>query len=52
MIDKTVASEYNANWLKLAAMIKLGMEPAKINYEAEWRKMARKCSNRKTTGRS
>lgn len=52
MIDKTDANEYNAKWLKLAAMIKLGMEPAKINYEAEWRKMAIKCSNRKTAGRS
>ena len=52
MIDKTDANEYTAKWLKLAAMIKLGMEPAKINYEAEWHKMARKCSNRKTTGRS
>lgn len=52
MIDKTDANEYNAKWLKLAAMIKLGMEPARINYEAEWHKMAKKCSNRKTTGRS
>ena len=52
MTDKTYANEYNAKYLKLAAMIKLGMEPAKINYAAEWRKMARKCSNRKTTGRS
>ena len=52
MIGKTDANEYNAKWLKLAAMIKLGMEPAKINYEAEWHKMAKKCSNRKTTGRS
>lgn len=52
MIGKTNTDEYNAKWLKLAAMIRLGMEPAKINYEAEWRKMARKCSNRKTTGRS
>lgn len=52
MIDKTDANEYNAKWRKLAAMIKLGMEPVKINYEAEWRKMARKCSNRKTTSRS
>lgn len=52
MIDKTDANEYTAKWLKLAAMIKLGMEPAKINYEAEWRRMAKKCSNRKTTGRS
>lgn len=52
MIDKTNANEYAAKWLKLAAMIRLGMEPAKINYEAEWHKMARKCSNRKTTGRS
>lgn len=52
MIDKTDANEYAAKWLKLAAMIRLGMEPAKINYEAEWRRMARKCSNRKTAGRS
>ena len=52
MIDKTEANDYNAKWLKLAAMIKLGMEPAKINYEAEWHKMARKCSNRKTTSGS
>lgn len=52
MIDKTELNDYNAKWLKLAAMIRLGMEPAKINYEAEWHKMARKCSNRKTTGRS
>lgn len=44
--------DYEYKWLKLAAMIKLGMEPVKINYEAEWRKMARKCSNRKTTSRS
>ena len=52
MIDRTDANDYNAKWLKLAAMIKLGMEPAKVNYEAERRKMARKCSNRKTNGRS
>ena len=52
MIDRIDANDYNAKWLKLAAMIKLGMEPAKINYEAEWHKMAKKCSNRKTTGRS
>lgn len=52
MIDKTDANDYNAKWLKLSAMIKLGMEPAKINYEAEWHKMARKCSNRKTTSKS
>jgi hypothetical protein len=40
-------NDYNAKWLKLATMIKLGMSPVQIDYSAEWDKLAKTSSNKK-----
>jgi len=43
-------NDYNAKWLKLAAMIKLGMAPAQIDYSAEWEKLRNTSSIKKQSG--